>query len=533
MGGGGVVVSTFLQNVGVFEIEGVTVGAGSLAAIGGSAFRSQQKGTLSVEHATAKSTMMSSIKEAELSTTFRAAQYFLVGNPVFLTTFFGKESHVAQHRRTPALDKGHARASFVAMSNANPMEPSDAPKKKRKKKNRSVLDDTSQSVELHRVEKLENTLASENETSAASRAYETRDNVAAQPKSSKKKKRSALGGEDLEDGEKRRLPPAPISTLSFPSGDDTLASTKRKRRKGNSRSTKRPSEPGPIKIDELVVSPEDIIDEDNDVVERSRPSHAPNLTSQPVETVFIERPDGKGFVGENRLELRGRDLEANQQENTELATLDPTTSDLAMQALNWFRWFALLCHGLVAGYSLWQCVVVYVLSDVSNLESDFLLHYQNTSQAVQCVYYFLLAVCCVSVLDGYESAHAHSDSNFLRKFQLRPSYTLAILVYFIGIVFSLSIASADSRISLYERRPDLWTDFLITPSDSSITDCTLTYNDMCYKDEGASSSRLTTWRALNTVRAACGLLGWLLVASQVQRVHPPDYLFHPTRDNNE
>ena len=201
------VVSTFLQNVGVFEIEGVTVGAGSLAAIGGSAFRSQQKGTLSVEHATAKSTMMSSIKEAELSTTFRAAQYFLVGNPVFLTTFFGKESHVAQHRRTPALDKGHARASFVAMSNANPMEPSDAPKKKRKKKNRSVLDDTSQSVELHRVEKLENTLASENETSAASRAYETRDNVAAQPKSSKKKKRSALGGEDLEDGEKRRLPP--------------------------------------------------------------------------------------------------------------------------------------------------------------------------------------------------------------------------------------------------------------------------------------------------------------------------------------
>ena len=100
----------------------------------------------------------------------------------------------------------------------------------------------------------------------------------------------------------------------------------------------------------MVVSPEDIIDEDNDVVERSRPSHAPNLTSQPVETVFIERPgsihkggvgvvsilllDGKGFVGENRLELRGRDLEANQQENTELATLDPTTSDLAMVHIN-------------------------------------------------------------------------------------------------------------------------------------------------------------------------------------------------------
>jgi hypothetical protein len=305
-------------------------------------------------------------------------------------------------------------------------------------------------------------------------------------------------------------------------GNASLDSPTRKREKQTKQQSRRRSSVAPqTEMDEFVandygVSAQDIIPGD---VNEAPPAQLapPHPTSQLVDRVFVEKEDGKGFVSQRRDMLREKD---NIEQGEDLLIVDITTSDFALKSVNVFRWFAFICHGLAAGLALWQCIVVYQLDATSSSDADFLSHYENTGQVVQSLYYFLLAVCSVSVLESYESTHAHSNYNVFRKFQLRPSYSLSVIVYVVGLVVSLAIANTDYRIHLFDKRPDLWTDVL----DVCSTDCLVCGNQTCYQP-GGNSSQLSVWRVLNTVRAVCAILGWLLVSSQVNRTHTPDHLF--------
>ena len=69
-----------------------------------------------------------------------------------------------------------------------------------------------------------------------------------------------------------------------------------------------------------------------------------------------------------------------------------------------FLTFGLFCHGLLAGFAMWQCVTVYMLSDPIPLsdksgDDQFLEQYSRMAQPALSVYYFLLAICTVSVFD--------------------------------------------------------------------------------------------------------------------------------------
>jgi hypothetical protein len=212
-------------------------------------------------------------------------------------------------------------------------------------------------------------------------------------------------------------------------GNASLDSPTRKREKQTKQQSRRRSSVAPqTEMDEFVandygVSAQDIIPGD---VNEAPPAQLapPHPTSQLVDRVFVEKEDGKGFVSQRRDMLREKD---NIEQGEDLLIVDITTSDFALKSVNVFRWFAFICHGLAAGLALWQCIVVYQLDATSSSDADFLSHYENTGQVVQSLYYFLLAVCSVSVLESYESTHAHSNYNVFRKFQLRPSYSLSVI----------------------------------------------------------------------------------------------------------
>lgn len=72
---------------------------------------------------------------------------------------------------------------------------------------------------------------------------------------------------------------------------------------------------------------------------------------------------------------------------------------LAQSSHNIFKTFTLFCHGLLAGISLLQVIVIYQLGNPQQTADDFLGHYTLISQPVQSLFSFLLAVCVVSVFD--------------------------------------------------------------------------------------------------------------------------------------
>ena len=54
---------------------------------------------------------------------------------------------------------------------------------------------------------------------------------------------------------------------------------------------------------------------------------------------------------------------------------------------------------ILVGFALCQCLFVYSLSGHSGGATNFLSNYYGLAQPIGSVYYFMLAVCAVSVLD--------------------------------------------------------------------------------------------------------------------------------------
>ncbi|CAH3195599.1 unnamed protein product, partial [Porites evermanni] len=154
-----------------------------------------------------------------------------------------------------------------------------------------------------------------------------------------------------------------------------------------------------------------------------------------------------------------------------------------------FRSFSLFCHGLLAGLALCQVIFVYSLSNNGTANGNFLENYYKLAQPLQSLYYMLFAICTVSVFDRFVYDMANPRSGFFQGLLTRPSRILSISAYLFALVFSISVANIDDRISLYKEHGHLWNDT-------------------------ETSSLLDTWRIINLMRVLGAVLGWILVALQ-------------------
>ena len=75
-----------------------------------------------------------------------------------------------------------------------------------------------------------------------------------------------------------------------------------------------------------------------------------------------------------------------------------------------FRVFGLYCHGFLAGYAVWNIVVVYVLAGqhLTSL-SNLLEQYNSLAYPSQSLLYMLLAISTVAAFDRYDSVGAVGD----------------------------------------------------------------------------------------------------------------------------
>ncbi|XP_026157862.1 transmembrane protein 237B-like [Mastacembelus armatus] len=237
---------------------------------------------------------------------------------------------------------------------------------------------------------------------------------------------------------------------------------------------------------ELDVEEDDIITDTPAPVSQHSLFSAPQGESQPVGKVFIERK--KHFHAANRTEQRKT---SDQTDNvTEIQQLQPpwTTRDISLRVHTGFRAFGLYCHGFLAGYAVWNIVVVYMLAGQHlTALSNLLEQYHNLAYPSQSLLYLLLAISTVAAFDRLNLAQC---TNALREFITLDPVALASFLYFAALVLCLSQQMTSDRINLYSSfNATLW-------------------------PPGSEHQILNPWVTVNLVVALLVGVAWVFIAVQ-------------------
>ncbi|XP_062853825.1 transmembrane protein 237B isoform X2 [Trichomycterus rosablanca] len=198
--------------------------------------------------------------------------------------------------------------------------------------------------------------------------------------------------------------------------------------------------------------------EDDDIItgtQTSIPQHAlfsaPQGPSQPVAKVFIER--GRRFQPAERTEK----IKTGDQKDQ--ASMDIrsawTTRDVSVKMHRGFRVIGLFSHGFLAGYAVWNIIVLYILAgDQMSALSNLLQQYYTLAYPAQCLFYFLLTLSTVSAFDRVNLAEAPAA---MRNLLTLDPVALASFLYFSALVLSLSQQMTSDRVNLYSTvNTSLW-----------------------------------------------------------------------------
>ncbi|XP_075286158.1 transmembrane protein 237 isoform X2 [Opisthocomus hoazin] len=226
------------------------------------------------------------------------------------------------------------------------------------------------------------------------------------------------------------------SGMDVPEAEETVIRKQRRR-------TKKPRPAEMHCSNELEVEEEDIVENEHRKSPDQQPVFAaPTGISQPVSRVFVEK--NRRFQAADRAEL------IKTTENIDVLMdmkASWTTRDVALSVHRSFRMIGLFTHGFLAGYAVWNIIVIYILagnqlSTVSNL----LEQYKTLAYPAQSLFYLLLSISTVSAFDRTDLAKA---SVALRGFLTLDPAAIASFLYFAALILSLSQQMTCDRINLY------------------------------------------------------------------------------------
>lgn len=213
--------------------------------------------------------------------------------------------------------------------------------------------------------------------------------------------------------------------------------------------------------DELDVEEDDIITD----VPLSKPQHslftAPQGQSQPVGKVFVEK--SKRFQAADRSHWRKTSIQMDNVADFQHIQPLWTTRDVSIRLHSGFRVFGLYCHGFLAGFAVWNTVMVYMLAGRQlTALSNLLEQYHCLAYPFQSLLYMLLAISTVAAFDRVNLA---KGSTALQGFITLDPVALASFFYFSALVLSLSQQMTSDRINLYSTlNATLWSDHQILHS---------------------------------------------------------------------
>ncbi|XP_048455009.1 transmembrane protein 237 [Rhincodon typus] len=208
---------------------------------------------------------------------------------------------------------------------------------------------------------------------------------------------------------------------------------------------------------ELEVEEEDIISEGQAPQLRGPIFAISACSSQPVDKVFLER--SRRFQATDRMEIQ---KSAEQVDVYMEVKPTLTTRDVSLQVHRGFRIIGLFSQGFLAGYMVWNIIVVYALSgnDLSKLP-NLLQQYSLLVYPGQCLLYMLLAISTVSAFDRLNVADAPMA---VRRIVTLDPAALASVLYFIALVLSLSQQMPSDRLNRYQFAAEL--NYTLWPSGS-------------------------------------------------------------------
>uniref|UniRef100_A0A672JD77 Transmembrane protein 237a n=1 Tax=Salarias fasciatus TaxID=181472 RepID=A0A672JD77_SALFA len=192
---------------------------------------------------------------------------------------------------------------------------------------------------------------------------------------------------------------------------------------------------------ELGAEDEDMVTEAQSPIPQHSLFSAPHGHSQPVGRVFVER--NRRFQAERVDHLRHSELMDDYMDPRQIWT----TRDIALKVHSGFRVVGLFSHGFLAGYAVWNIIVVYVLAgEQMTTLPNLLQQYHPLAYPSQSLLYLLLAISTVSAFDRVNLA---KTSMALRGFLTLDPAALASFLYFIALILSLSQQMTSDRIHLY------------------------------------------------------------------------------------
>ncbi|XP_061406792.1 transmembrane protein 237-like [Lethenteron reissneri] len=236
---------------------------------------------------------------------------------------------------------------------------------------------------------------------------------------------------------------------------------------------------------DLPVEEEDVVTRDAVVL---GPSEAPlfvlpTSTSQPFSKVFVERKSG--FQAAERQQLGVR--QAALSPTNEFLTSRPLPSprDVALRVQKGFRVVSLFAHGVLAGFALWNTVLVYVLWQKNSLPGQ----YEPLAIPAQELAYLLLVLSTISAFDRVDLARPQV---FLRGLITLDSAAWASVVYFSALVLSLSMTKSSHKLA--------------------------SQSDWSFQDE-------SPWIILNMIVSVMVVFGWLILSLSPTSDHSTENMF--------
>ncbi|XP_056146027.1 transmembrane protein 237A [Lampris incognitus] len=315
------------------------------------------------------------------------------------------------------------------------------------------------------------------------------------PQRKKKKKKPILD----QEGEHAGMPNGDVAEPITDGEETTTAVTRKIKRKRRAKTIENYNN--------------DLGAEDDDIITYLHPSipqhslfSAPIGHSQPVGKVFVER--NRRFQAERVEQHRHSELMDDYMEVRQLWT----TRDVAVRVHNGFRVIGLFSHGFLAGYAVWNIIVVYVLAgEQLTTLPNLLQQYHRLAYPAQSLLYLLLAISTVSAFDRVNLAKA---SMALRGFLTLDPAALASFLYFIALILSLSQQMTSDRINLYPTANEtLW-------------------------PPGSEHQILQPWIVVNLVVALLVGLAWAFVSTRPEIDYTEDFLMamevegYPRGDEN-
>ncbi|KAJ4923676.1 hypothetical protein JOQ06_014160 [Pogonophryne albipinna] len=273
------------------------------------------------------------------------------------------------------------------------------------------------------------------------------------PAPQKKKKKKRAQTIDLE----AEHPDVPNGDMVEVEGEESAPVSRKAKRKKKAKATEQFS-------NDLEAEDDDIIADASSPIPQQSLFSAPHGHSQPVGKVFVER--NRRFQAERVEHLR--------------------------QVLGLFS------HGFLAGYAVWNIIVVYVLAgeQMTTLQ-NLLQQYHLLAYPAQSLLYLLLVLSTVSAFDRVNLAKA---SMALRGFVTLDPAALASFLYFIALILSLSQQMTSDRINLYPTANEtLW-------------------------PPGSEQQILRPWMVVNLVVAILVGLAWAVVSTRPDIDYTEEFL---------